>query len=149
MIISKFCILLYLRFNGVLWNNVDRRRKNSLQGSMTASAVSPASSPQLGPARPMAHLVATAPDTHTATPPGSPSVSSVAWRARLHSIKNNFLGSPRFHRKKLQGLVRSFHQGRRLTVGSLSTCFQLPPALRPRHGPVRVPSNPGACTVCL
>ena len=81
-----------------------RRRKNSLQGSMSASAVSPASSPQLGPARPMAHLVATVPDTRTATPPGSPSVSSVAWRARLHSIKNNFLGSPRFHRKKLQGL---------------------------------------------
>ena len=72
---------------------------------MTASAVSPASSPQLGPARPMAHLVAAAPDTHTAIPPGSPSVSSVAWRARLHSIKNNFLGSPRFHRKKLQGLL--------------------------------------------
>jgi len=27
--------------------------------------------------------------------------------------------------------VHSFHQGRRLTVGSLSTCLQLPPALRP------------------
>ena len=87
---------------------VVRRRKNSLQGSMSASAVSPASSPQLGPARPMAHLVATAPDSHTATPQGSPSVSSVAWRARLHSIKNNFLGSPRFHRKKLQGVVTVF-----------------------------------------
>jgi len=34
-------------------------------------------------------------------------------------------------------LVCSFHQGRRLTVGSLSTCLQLLPALRPRHGPVR------------
>jgi len=34
---------------------------------------------------------------------------------------------------------RSFHQGRRLTVSSLSTCLQLPPALRPRHGPVRKP----------
>jgi len=31
-------------------------------------------------------------------------------------------------------LVRSFHQGWRLTVGSLSTCLQPPPALRPRHG---------------
>ena len=30
-----------------------------------------------------------------------------------------------------------FHQGRRLTVSSLSTCVKLPPALRPRHGPVR------------
>jgi len=45
--------------------------------------------------------------------------------------------------------VRSFHQGWQLTVGSLSTCLQPSPALRPRHGPVRVPSNPGACTVCL
>ena len=45
--------------------------------------------------------------------------------------------------------VRSFHQGWRLTVGSLLTCLQPPPAQRPRHGPVRVPSNPGACTVCL
>jgi len=84
---------------------VTRRRKNSLQGSMSATAVSPASSPQLGPARPMAHLVAAAPDSHTGSSAGSPSVSSVAWRARLHSIKNNFLGSPRFHRKKLQGLM--------------------------------------------
>jgi len=43
--------------------------------------------------------------------------------------------------------IRSFHQGWWLTVGSLSTCLQLPPALRPRHGPVHVPSNPRACTV--
>lgn len=34
------------------------------------------------------------------TPPGSP--SSAHWRSRLNSIKNNFLGSPRFHRRKLQ-----------------------------------------------
>ena len=35
------------------------------------------------------------------TPPGSP--SSAHWRSRLNNIKNNFLGSPRFHRRKLQG----------------------------------------------
>ena len=35
------------------------------------------------------------------TPPGSP--SAVHWRSRLNSIKNNFLGSPRFHRRKMQG----------------------------------------------
>ena len=35
------------------------------------------------------------------TPPGSP--SSVHWRSRLNSFKNNFLGSPRFHRRKMQG----------------------------------------------
>ena len=111
---------------------VHRRRKNSLQGSMSASAVSPASSPQLGPARPMAHLVATAPDSHTATPPGSPSVSSVAWRARLHSIKNNFLGSPRFHRKKLQGLTAFFY----LYV-ALFLCAS----------PVVTPSNRKSCSI--
>ena len=37
------------------------------------------------------------------TPPGSPSAAH--WRSRLSSIKNNFLGSPRFHRRKLQGTL--------------------------------------------
>jgi len=73
---------------------------------MTAGSVSPASSPQLGPPRPSAYLSAAAAgavDGASATPPGSP-IASAAWRARLHTIKNNFLGSPRFHRKKLQGI---------------------------------------------
>lgn len=35
------------------------------------------------------------------TPPGSPSTAH--WRSRLNSIKNNLLGSPRFHRRKMQG----------------------------------------------
>ena len=38
------------------------------------------------------------------TPPGSP--SAVHWRSRLNSIKNNFLGSPRFHRRKMQGKIK-------------------------------------------
>lgn len=29
--------------------------------------------------------------------------SSAHWRTRLNSFKNNLLGSPRFHRRKLQG----------------------------------------------
>ena len=40
------------------------------------------------------------------TPPGSP--SSTHWRSRLNSIKNNFLGSPRFHRRKMQGMYLSY-----------------------------------------
>ncbi|XP_060112069.1 serine/threonine-protein kinase BRSK1 isoform X1 [Heteronotia binoei] len=36
------------------------------------------------------------------TPPSSPGVAGVAWKTRLNSIKNSFLGSPRFHRRKLQ-----------------------------------------------
>jgi len=39
------------------------------------------------------------------TPPGSPSsAGTAALKSRLHSIKNNFFGSPRFHRKKMQGM---------------------------------------------
>ena len=33
------------------------------------------------------------------------------------------------------------------SVGSLATCLQPPPALRPRPGPMCIPSNAGACTV--
>ncbi|XP_062845489.1 serine/threonine-protein kinase BRSK2 isoform X2 [Trichomycterus rosablanca] len=40
--------------------------------------------------------------TPSPTPPPSPSIGSVPWRTRLNSIKNSFLGSPRFHRRKLQ-----------------------------------------------
>uniref|UniRef100_UPI00398E3A8D serine/threonine-protein kinase BRSK2-like n=1 Tax=Pristiophorus japonicus TaxID=55135 RepID=UPI00398E3A8D len=40
--------------------------------------------------------------TPNATPPSSPGVGGVPWRTRLNSIKNSFLGSPRFHRRKLQ-----------------------------------------------
>ncbi|XP_047657133.1 serine/threonine-protein kinase BRSK2 isoform X3 [Tachysurus fulvidraco] len=45
----------------------------------------------------------------TLTPPSSPGAgsgmaasSSAHWRSRLNSFKNNLLGSPRFHRRKLQ-----------------------------------------------
>lgn len=41
--------------------------------------------------------------TPSGTPPSSPGVGGVAWKTRLNSIKNSFLGSPRFHRRKLQG----------------------------------------------
>uniref|UniRef100_A0A667XN67 Si:dkey-16p21.7 n=1 Tax=Myripristis murdjan TaxID=586833 RepID=A0A667XN67_9TELE len=50
------------------------------------------------------------------TPPSSPggsgglaASSSAHWRTRLNSFKNNLLGSPRFHRRKLQG-ERTFPQ---------------------------------------
>uniref|UniRef100_A0A4X2K4R8 BR serine/threonine kinase 1 n=1 Tax=Vombatus ursinus TaxID=29139 RepID=A0A4X2K4R8_VOMUR len=45
--------------------------------------------------------------TPGATPPPSPGagggVGGAAWRSRLNSIRNSFLGSPRFHRRKMQG----------------------------------------------
>lgn len=46
------------------------------------------------------------------TPPGSPHAISTAghhWRSRLTTIKNSFLGSPRFHRRKLQASSEEVH----------------------------------------
>ncbi|XP_056611397.1 serine/threonine-protein kinase BRSK2 isoform X1 [Triplophysa dalaica] len=40
--------------------------------------------------------------TPSPTPPPSPSIGGLPWRTRLNSIRNSFLGSPRFHRRKLQ-----------------------------------------------
>lgn len=54
------------------------------------------------------------------TPPGSPHLNAQSasmtgsacpasgqqlWKTRLTNIKNSFLGSPRFHRRKMQGNV--------------------------------------------
>lgn len=46
--------------------------------------------------------------TPTPTPPPSPSIGGMPWKTRLNSIRNSFLGSPRFHRRKLQGIVRNW-----------------------------------------
>lgn len=71
-------------------------RKASLSGSTSSS---PVTSPQMS-------LRRIPPHSPSATPPGSPSnVANTPWKSRLHTIKNNFLGSPRFHRRKLQGTL--------------------------------------------
>ncbi|KAI1297228.1 Serine/threonine-protein kinase BRSK2 [Halotydeus destructor] len=36
------------------------------------------------------------------TPPGSPSLSGQHWKTRLSTLKSSFLGTPRFHRRKMQ-----------------------------------------------
>ncbi|CAG2053150.1 unnamed protein product [Timema podura] len=45
------------------------------------------------------------------TPPGSPHTNTTGhhWRSRLTTIKNSFLGSPRFHRRKLQTSSEEVH----------------------------------------
>ncbi|XP_031330054.1 serine/threonine-protein kinase BRSK2 isoform X2 [Photinus pyralis] len=46
------------------------------------------------------------------TPPGSPHYQAAAshhWRSRLNTIKNSFLGSPRFHRRKMQASSEEVH----------------------------------------
>ncbi|XP_071120263.1 serine/threonine-protein kinase BRSK2-like isoform X3 [Mytilus edulis] len=73
-----------------------QRVKASLSGSTSSS---PVTSPQMS-------LRRIPPHSPSATPPGSPSnVANTPWKSRLHTIKNNFLGSPRFHRRKLQGTL--------------------------------------------
>ncbi len=42
--------------------------------------------------------------TPSPTPPPSPSIGGIPWKTRLNSIRNSFLGSPRFHRRKMQGI---------------------------------------------
>ena len=61
------------------------------------------------------------------------------------SLSGSLLAGPAgFHNRSVA--VRSFVLSV-LFVGSLSTCLQQTPTLRPRPLPVRFPSNPGACTV--
>ena len=51
------------------------------------------------------------PGTEDNGPPSAPGSPYTApyWKSRLNTIKNSFLGSPRFHRKKLQGKQQVGH----------------------------------------
>ncbi|CAE1294747.1 BRSK [Acanthosepion pharaonis] len=71
---------------------IQQVRKASITGSPGSS---PLSSPKLSQR-------ATPTNSPTNTPPTSPRVTPAPWKTRLHTIKNSFLGSPRFHRRKLQ-----------------------------------------------
>lgn len=74
-----------------------RTRRGSATGSSlhASPAASPLSSPKPTPR-------GTPEESPLNTPPGSPSVSQPYWKSRLNTLKNSFLGSPRFHRRKLQ-----------------------------------------------
>ncbi|XP_068097372.1 serine/threonine-protein kinase BRSK2-like isoform X5 [Hyperolius riggenbachi] len=91
------------------------QRSRSVSGASTGLSSSPLSSPRVTPhpsprgsplPTPLGTPVHTPKDSPTGTPsgtpPSSPGVGGVAWKTRLNSIKNSFLGSPRFHRRKLQ-----------------------------------------------
>ncbi|XP_043915054.1 serine/threonine-protein kinase BRSK1 isoform X7 [Protopterus annectens] len=91
------------------------QRSRSVSGASTGLSSSPLSSPRVTPhpsprgsplPTPLGTPVHTPKDSPTGTPnvtpPTSPGVGGVAWKTRLNSIKNSFLGSPRFHRRKLQ-----------------------------------------------
>ncbi|KAM9377398.1 serine/threonine-protein kinase BRSK2 isoform 2-T2 [Pholidichthys leucotaenia] len=91
------------------------QRSRSISGASSGLSTSPLSSPRVTPhpsprgspiPTPKGTPVHTPKDspagTPTPTPPPSPSIGGMPWRTRLNTIKNSFLGSPRFHRRKLQ-----------------------------------------------
>uniref|UniRef100_A0A672SL42 BR serine/threonine kinase 2 n=1 Tax=Sinocyclocheilus grahami TaxID=75366 RepID=A0A672SL42_SINGR len=92
------------------------QRSRSISGASSGLSTSPLSSPRVTPypsprGSPLptpkgtpVHTPKESPaGTPSPTPPPSPSIGGMPWRTRLNSIKNSFLGSPRFHRRKLQG----------------------------------------------
>ncbi|XP_028813558.1 serine/threonine-protein kinase BRSK2 isoform X9 [Denticeps clupeoides] len=94
------------------------QRSRSISGASSGLSTSPLSSPRVTPhpsprGSPLptpkgtpVHTPKESPaGTPSPTPPPSPSIGGMPWRTRLNSIKNSFLGSPRFHRRKLQGIV--------------------------------------------
>uniref|UniRef100_A0A8D0AI67 BR serine/threonine kinase 2 n=1 Tax=Sander lucioperca TaxID=283035 RepID=A0A8D0AI67_SANLU len=81
------------------------QRSRSISGASSGLSTSPLSSPRVTSAaksEPSTPCQTARPGPPTPTPPPSPSIGGMPWRTRLNSIKNSFLGSPRFHRRKLQ-----------------------------------------------
>ncbi|BFZ05102.1 hypothetical protein BsWGS_08141 [Bradybaena similaris] len=79
---------------------VASRRALKVQQVKASLSGSPSTSPLSSPKLPRAGR--STPHSPSATPPGSPSIQTTPWKSRLHTIKNSFLGSPRFHRRKMQ-----------------------------------------------
>ncbi|XP_059179536.1 serine/threonine-protein kinase BRSK2-like isoform X3 [Physella acuta] len=85
---------------------VASRRALKVQQVKASLSGSPSSSPLSSPKLPRAGR-STPSHSPSATPPGSPSIQPQPWKSRIHNtIKNSFLGSPRFHRRKMQGEER-------------------------------------------
>ncbi|XP_033940239.1 serine/threonine-protein kinase BRSK2 isoform X1 [Pseudochaenichthys georgianus] len=110
---SVYSKSLEIRDGGTKCSNDERSR--SISGASSGLSTSPLSSPRVTPhpsprgsplPTPKGTPVHTPKDspagTPNPTPPPSPSIGGMPWRTRLNSIKNSFLGSPRFHRRKLQ-----------------------------------------------
>ena len=93
------------------------RRKASLSSSPSSS---PVSSPKLSHHGSLGR--ATSSHSPCATPPSSPSVSATPWKSRLHTIKNSFLGSPRFHRRKMQGIPYGYYPCAAFVAGPHYAC---------------------------
>lgn len=79
-----------------------RTTGNTLAANIMNAVVnsSPLSSPKLG-LRTSSQQQQTGNLENQTPPPGTPNLSSQYWRCRLNTLKNSFLGSPRFHRRKI------------------------------------------------
>uniref|UniRef100_A0A667XFH2 BR serine/threonine kinase 2 n=1 Tax=Myripristis murdjan TaxID=586833 RepID=A0A667XFH2_9TELE len=75
-------------------------RSRSISGASSGLSTSPLSSPRVSHGNLRSRP--TRPGPPPPRRPPSPSIGGMPWRTRLNSIKNSFLGSPRFHRRKLQ-----------------------------------------------
>ncbi|XP_064602017.1 LOW QUALITY PROTEIN: serine/threonine-protein kinase BRSK2-like [Liolophura sinensis] len=73
---------------------IQQVRKASLTTGSPIS--SPLTSPKLSPRG------STPSKSPSPTPPSSPGIQAPPWKTRLHTIKNSIMGSPRFHRRKMQ-----------------------------------------------
>ncbi|XP_041365231.1 serine/threonine-protein kinase BRSK2-like [Gigantopelta aegis] len=78
---------------------VASRRGLAVQHAKASLSGSPNTSPLSSPKLPHRGTPTHSP---SATPPSSPGIQTTPWKTRLHTIKNSFLGSPRFHRRKMQ-----------------------------------------------
>uniref|UniRef100_A0A8C7K8E1 Serine/threonine-protein kinase BRSK2-like n=1 Tax=Oncorhynchus kisutch TaxID=8019 RepID=A0A8C7K8E1_ONCKI len=89
------------------------QRSRSVSGASTGLSSSPLSSPRVTPqgsplptpmGTPVHHPSSNPPSNSSSSPGGGgmAASSSAHWRTRLNSFKNNLLGSPRFHRRKMQ-----------------------------------------------
>ncbi|XP_074593090.1 serine/threonine-protein kinase BRSK2-like [Brevipalpus obovatus] len=80
-------------------NRRNRRASGGHTNLVTSSPLlSPLNSPKITP-----RTSSSGENSPLNTPPGSPGLGSAPyWKSRLNTLKNSFLGSPRFHRRKLQ-----------------------------------------------
>uniref|UniRef100_A0A8C9T6E9 Si:dkey-16p21.7 n=1 Tax=Scleropages formosus TaxID=113540 RepID=A0A8C9T6E9_SCLFO len=78
------------------------QRSRSVSGASTGLSSSPLSSPRVTYCNLGVGSLSLTPPSSPGGGGGMGASSSAHWRTRLNSFKNNLLGSPRFHRRKLQ-----------------------------------------------
>ncbi|RWS10811.1 serine/threonine-protein kinase BRSK2-like protein, partial [Dinothrombium tinctorium] len=85
-------------------NHTRRNRRGSGSGTtLISGGPTPTMSPMHSPKPTPRNTPSSGESSPLSTPPGSPSLGTQPyWKSRLNTLKNSFLGSPRFHRRKMQ-----------------------------------------------